>query len=107
MESLVNLGEAHSLVEPSEAREETHTTVESLVNLGEARILVELSEAREEAHGVTNLEPLDNLREACSLVEPSEAREETRAGVELVEGHQMVMVGGGGKEQGGDIYTQS
>ena len=52
MESLVNLGEAHSLVEPSEAREETHTTVESLVNLGEARILVELSEAREEAHGV-------------------------------------------------------
>ena len=53
------------------------------------------------------MEPLENLREACSLVEPSEAREETRAGVELVEGHQMVMVGGGGKEQGRDIYTQS
>ena len=37
------------LVEPPEACEETHTTVESLVNLGEACDLVEPSEAREEA----------------------------------------------------------
>jgi len=56
-------------VEPSEAREETHTTVESLVNLGEARDLVEPSEAREEAHGVIS------------------------AGVELVEGDDLSSVG--------------
>jgi len=57
------------LVEPFEAREETHTTVESLVNLGEARDLVEPSEAREEAHGVIG------------------------AGVELVEGDDLSSVG--------------